>query len=147
MPCAIPRENVRGTLVKLNDQWIVLHANVCYVVEERSSHLAHLPFVAQFFNSKKSRRVACYYWVPRDAATIVEHSAITTKSDLPAVTNENPPAKELCTMFVADAGKATSRAVSILAVKDGALVLVDDRVALGSILVIRTEVSMAEPKK
>ena len=84
------KENLRGHLVQLTDEWIVLGSIGCMRRKPEVPWLGEMPYLGQYFRKVDDINFRAFTWVPRKDAVIDKRTPCSDQSDFQLLAEKLP---------------------------------------------------------
>jgi hypothetical protein len=117
------KEQVSGTLVKITDNWIVLHQSTEARSEQGVPVLSNVPYAGRLFRNVGIGRSDQHTWIPRKAATVRGRVLNSDNGELKVPLVNEPPSDMPCTIVRIQDGEVMHQRFSISGLSDDQVVL------------------------
>ena len=84
------KESLRGHLIKVTDDWIVLGSICCERESSSVPWIGAMPYVGRFFTKEKSVYLKVFTWVPRQDAKVGKRTTLSSPSVFKPFVDDRP---------------------------------------------------------
>ena len=115
---------MESAFLKRTGQWLVLGKGVGWMVTKEIPILSDVPLLGNLITPRKSFTAQDYYWIPRDAVTVVT-TTMMDRDPVGVPETDQPPLNERCIIQLAAEERGSRILCKISQVADDALTVTE----------------------